>query len=108
GGGIARQPAEDSAVQTAATLIAGKVRDGDTAGVVTELEHNLGPGLATLRSTVSQQIGRPLERWLLDRAHRAETARTVTRAATALTALVPALAPVAMVGALTGRPADPQ
>ncbi|HET6211052.1 MAG TPA: DUF4157 domain-containing protein, partial [Jatrophihabitans sp.] len=106
--GIARQPAEDSAVQTAATVIAGKVRDGDVAGVVTELEHNLGPGLATLRGTVSQQIGQPLERWLLGRAHRAETAHTVARAAALLTAVVPALAPLAVAGALTDRPADPQ
>ena len=108
GTGIARQPTEDSPAQTAATLIAGKVRDGDVAGVVTELEHNLGPGLGTLRGTVSQQIGQPLERWLLNRAHRAETASTITRAATLLTAVVPALAPVAVVGALTSRPADPQ
>src|SRR6185437_1848010 len=107
GGGIARQPAEDSALQTAATVIAGKVRDGDLAGVVSELEHNLGPGLATLRSTVSGQIGQPLERWLLGRAHRAETARTITRAAALLTAVVPTLAPVAAIGALTNRPADP-
>src|SRR6185437_33158 len=107
GGQLARQAAEDSALQTAATVIAGKVRDGDLAGVVTELEHNQGAGLATLCSTVTQQIGQPLERWLLGRAHRAETARTITRAATLLTAVVPTLAPVAMIGGLAGRPADP-
>ncbi|HEX4729515.1 MAG TPA: DUF4157 domain-containing protein, partial [Jatrophihabitans sp.] len=105
GAGIARQPAEDSAVQTAATLIVGKVRDGDVAGVVTELEHNLGPGLSTLRSTVSSQIGQPLERWLLNRAHRAETIQTVTRVATLLAV---AVAPVTALGTLTPRSSGPR